>query len=198
MYTGYGAFSSSFNTVGFTNLSANTGIGNIGIGAYAGQNVTTGSYNNIKGYLAGCALTTGSCNVILGTNAGRTLTSGNCNTFIGVGSDTGVNSSNTILISAGTNSMCYANNTMYVGNLSTVGIVNEAAVTEVTLVSATPPLNNATFNFDVCSQSVLYYTGNLAGNFALNVRGNSTTPFSSILNTGQTTTLSLILTTGTP
>ena len=198
MYTGYGALSSSFNTVGFTNLSANTGIGNIGIGAYAGQNVTTGSYNNIKGYLAGCALTTGSCNVILGTNAGRTLTSGNCNTFIGVGADTGVNSSNTILISAGTNSMCYANNTMYVGNLSTVGIVNEAAVTEVTLVSATPPLNNATFNFDVCSQSILYYTGSLSGNFTLNVRGNSTTPFSNILNTGQTTTLSLILTTGTP
>jgi hypothetical protein len=198
MYTGYGALSSSINTVGFTNLSANTGVGNIGIGAYAGQNVTTGSYNNIKGYLAGCALTTGSCNVILGTNAGRTLTSGNCNTFIGVGADTGVNSSNTILISAGTNSMCYANNTMYVGNLSTVGIVNEAAVTEVTLVSATPPLNNATFNFDVCSQSILYYTGSLSGNFTLNVRGNSTTPFSNILNTGQTTTLSLILTTGTP
>ena len=198
MYTGYGALSSSINTVGFTNLSANTGVGNIGIGAYAGQNVTTGSYNNIKGYLAGCALTTGSCNVILGTNAGKTLTSGNCNTFIGVGADTGVNSSNTILISAGTNSMCYANNTMYVGNLSTVGIVNEAAVTEVTLVSATPPLNNATFNFDVCSQSILYYTGSLSGNFTLNVRGNSTTPFSNILNTGQTTTLSLILTTGTP
>ena len=37
MYTGYGALSSSINTVGFTNLSANTGVGNIGIGAYAGQ-----------------------------------------------------------------------------------------------------------------------------------------------------------------
>ena len=84
------------------------------------------------------------------------------------------------------------------GNLTVTGITNEAAVTEVTLLSATPPLNNAIFNFDVCSQSVLYYTNNITGNFTLNVRGNSTTPLSNILATGQTTTLTLMLTTGTP
>jgi hypothetical protein len=70
------------------------------------------------------------------------------------------------------------------------GWVSEAAVTEYTTVSAAAP--GATIQFDTLTQGVLVYTSNVANNWTLNVRGNSTTPLSSILNTGQTITLSLM------
>ena len=76
------------------------------------------------------------------------------------------------------------------GTISAQGWVSEAAVTEYTTVSAAAP--GATIQFDTLTQSVLLYTSNVVNNWTLNVRGNSTTPLSSVLNTGQTITLTLM------
>jgi len=76
------------------------------------------------------------------------------------------------------------------GTISAQGWVNEMTVTEYTTVSAAAP--GSTIQFDTLTQSVLLYTSNVVNNWTLNVRGNSTTPLSSILNVGQTITLTLM------
>ena len=83
-----------------------------------------------------------------------------------------------------------ATNLTVAGTISAQGWVSEAAVTEYTTVSAAAP--GATIQFDTLTQSILLYTSNVVNNWTLNVRGNSTTPLSSVLNTGQTITLTLM------
>jgi hypothetical protein len=65
---------------------------------------------------------------------------------------------------------------------------------EVCTVSATAA--TGTVNYDVTTQSVLYYTSNASGNWTLNVRGNSSTSLNSILNTGQSVTVAFLVTNG--
>jgi hypothetical protein len=83
-----------------------------------------------------------------------------------------------------------ATNLTVAGTISAQGWVSEMTVTEYTTVSAAAP--GATVQFDTLTQSVLLYTSNVVNNWTLNVRGNSTTPLSSVLNTGQTITLTLM------
>jgi hypothetical protein len=83
-----------------------------------------------------------------------------------------------------------ATNLTVAGTISANGWVSEMAVTEYTTVSAAAP--GSTIQFDTLTQSILLYTSNVANNWTLNVRGNSTTPLSSILNVGQTITLTLM------
>jgi hypothetical protein len=65
---------------------------------------------------------------------------------------------------------------------------------EKVTVSATAA--TGTVNFDVSSQSVLYYTSNASGNWTLNLRGNSSTTLSSLLPVGQSFTVSFLVTQG--
>jgi hypothetical protein len=53
-----------------------------------------------------------------------------------------------------------------------------------------------TINFDVTTQSVLYYTSNASANWTVNVRGNSSTTLDSLLSTGQSITIGFLVTTG--
>lgn len=55
---------------------------------------------------------------------------------------------------------------------------------------------SSTVNYDVSSQSVLYYTSNASGNWTLNVRGDSGTTLNSILSTGQSVTIAFLVTNG--
>ena len=87
-----------------------------------------------------------------------------------------------------------ATNLTVSGTISANGWVNEMAVTEYTTVSAAAP--GATVQFDTLTQSILYYSNSAVNNWTLNVRGNSTTPLSSLLNVGQTMTLALIVSGG--
>jgi hypothetical protein len=65
---------------------------------------------------------------------------------------------------------------------------------ETVTVSGSSPV--ATMQFDVITQSILYYTGNATTNFTWNIRGNSGTTLDSLLQTGQSTTAILIVTNG--
>lgn len=62
-----------------------------------------------------------------------------------------------------------------------------------TITAAAP---SATTNFDVSTQPIQYYTTNASANFTLNIRGNSTTTLASLLSTGQTCTIVLLVTNG--
>lgn len=57
---------------------------------------------------------------------------------------------------------------------------------------------SATVNFDAKTQAILYYTANASANFTLNFRGNSTTTLNSILETGESITVSFLVTCGSP
>lgn len=57
-------------------------------------------------------------------------------------------------------------------------------------------IDGGTFQFDVLTQAIQYYTSNVAANFTLNIRGNSGTTLNSILQVGQSTTIVVILTNG--
>lgn len=53
-----------------------------------------------------------------------------------------------------------------------------------------------TVNYDAVTQSVLYYTNAATANWALNIRGNSSTTLNSILATGQSMTVVFLNTSG--
>ena len=67
-------------------------------------------------------------------------------------------------------------------------------IAETTTVSATAA--TGTINFDVTTQSVLYYTLSASANFTINVRGNSSYSLNTLLATGQTITVVFLNTNG--
>lgn len=71
-------------------------------------------------------------------------------------------------------------------------VLNDAA--EVATVSATAA--TGTINFDVTTQSVLFFTSNASGNWTLNVRASSGTSLNTALATGQSITIAFLVTNG--
>lgn len=66
--------------------------------------------------------------------------------------------------------------------------------TEVVTVSATAA--TGTVNYDVTTQSVLYYTTSASGNWAVNIRANSSTTLDSVLSTNESVTVAFLVTQG--
>jgi hypothetical protein len=71
---------------------------------------------------------------------------------------------------------------------------NVGSVEEVATVSATAA--TGTINFDVRTQSVLYYTTNASANWTLNVRASSTVSLDTMMTTGQSVTIAFLVTQG--
>lgn len=67
---------------------------------------------------------------------------------------------------------------------------------EVATVSATAA--TGTIQYDVITQSVVYYTSNSSANWTLNLRGNSTTSLNTFMSTGQSVTVVHLVTNGSP
>ena len=65
---------------------------------------------------------------------------------------------------------------------------------EVATVSATAA--TGTINYDVTTQSVLYYTSNASGNWTLNFRASSGTSLNTAMSTGQSVTAAFLVTQG--
>lgn len=82
--------------------------------------------------------------------------------------------------------------TLTTPTISTYG--NIKALFETATVTASAPAS--TTNFDVVTQAVQYYTSNAGNNFTLNIRGDGSTSLNSILTTGQSVTLALLVTNG--
>ena len=67
-------------------------------------------------------------------------------------------------------------------------------IRETTTVSATAA--TGTINFDVATQSILYYTANASANWTVNFRGGASTSLNSLMNVGQTVTVTFMVTQG--
>jgi hypothetical protein len=80
------------------------------------------------------------------------------------------------------------------GSSSTAALVlNDAA--EVATVSATAA--TGTINYDITSQSVLFYTSNASANWTVNLRASSGTSLNTIMGVGQSMTVAFLVTQGT-
>jgi hypothetical protein len=71
-------------------------------------------------------------------------------------------------------------------------VLNDAA--EVATVSATAA--TGTINYDITTQSVLYYTSNASANWTVNFRGSSGTSLDTLMSTGQSMTAVFMVTQG--
>lgn len=81
---------------------------------------------------------------------------------------------------------------------STTGATSFNALTtagETTTISATAA--TGTINYDVSTQSVVYYTSNATANWTLNVRGSSTVTLNTLMAVGETRTITFLVTQGT-
>jgi hypothetical protein len=79
------------------------------------------------------------------------------------------------------------------GSSSTLGAIFADAA-EVCTVSATAA--TGTINYDVTTQSVLFYTTNASGNWTVNLRGSSGTSMNTLMSTGQSVTVAFLVTNG--
>jgi len=96
-----------------------------------------------------------------------------------------------ILTSTADNS--YTGKQSYIGSSSKIAVVfNDAA--ETVTVSATAA--TGTINYDITTQSVLYYTSNSSGNWTVNFRASSGTSLNTALSTGQSVTAVFMVTQG--
>ena len=148
--------------------------GSIGIAEVSGLQTALDAKANAS------ALPTGS---VVGTTDTQTLTN-----------KTIAYASNTLTGVAGTaaaNSFT-ATQTFNGGSSALAAILTDAA--EVVTISATAA--TGTINFDVTTQSVLYYTSNAGANWTVNVRGSSGTSLNTLMSTGQSVTVVFMVTQG--
>lgn len=100
---------------------------------------------------------------------------------------------------AGTDYVAPATATTFTATQTFTGATNAIAAIfadagEVVTVSATAA--TGTINFDVTTQSVLFYTTNSSGNFTMNFRASSGTTLNTALATGQSVTVAFLCTNG--
>ena len=81
----------------------------------------------------------------------------------------------------------------FTGSTSTLAAVFANAA-ETTTVSATAA--TGTINYDITTQSVLYYTTNASANFTINFRASSGTSLNTAMSTGQAVTVVFLCTNG--
>jgi len=96
-----------------------------------------------------------------------------------VGETSGITTNGTTLTLAGTTAA-----------LASV-LTNAAEVTTISATAAT-----GTVNFDITTQSVLYYTSNASANWTVNFRASSGTSLNAAMSTGQTITAAFLVTQG--
>jgi len=67
-------------------------------------------------------------------------------------------------------------------------------IAEPATISATAA--TGTINYDICTQSVLYYTSNASANWTVNFRGSSTTSLNTLMSTNDVITVAFLVTQG--
>lgn len=76
-------------------------------------------------------------------------------------------------------------------------LTNKTLKSPFETVTVSPSAPADTLQFDVITQSILYYTGSATTNFTWNIRGNSGTTLNSLLGVGQSASIVLIVTNST-
>ena len=72
--------------------------------------------------------------------------------------------------------------------------IKTASIAEVDTISATAA--TGTINYDLATQSVMYYSSNASGNWTLNFRGSSGNTMDSMLATGEVVSATFLVTQG--
>jgi hypothetical protein len=85
-----------------------------------------------------------------------------------------------------TNSYTFTGTETFAGTVNNLAAIMSNAA-EVATVSATAA--TGTINYDVTTQSVVYFTSNAAANWTLNIRGNSSTTLNTLMSNGQSVTI---------
>ena len=85
-------------------------------------------------------------------------------------------------------------NTLSLGVVSGVIQTTLAAALEKVTIRATAA--TGTINYDLSTQSILYYTSNASANWTVNIRGDSGTTLNSMMATGQSVTMTFLVTQG--
>ncbi len=67
----------------------------------------------------------------------------------------------------------------------------ETATVSATAAPASPPIN-----YDITTQSVLYYTANASGSFTVNFRGSSGTSLNTVMSIGESLSVTFLVTNG--
>jgi hypothetical protein len=102
------------------------------------------------------------------------------------------NGTNALTIDASQN-VSFANQ-LSLGVSGTTMQLKLSAAAETVTIAATAA--TGTVNFDVSTQSILYYTSNASANWTLNIRGSSSVALNSIMSTGQSVTVTHLVTQG--
>jgi hypothetical protein len=86
------------------------------------------------------------------------------------------------------------NNVTTASNTQTLTNKTLQTASETVTISATAA--TGTINYDVSTQSVLYYTSNASANWTTNFRGSSGTSLNTLMSTGQSITVAFLVTQG--
>ena len=134
------------------------------------------------------------------------VNTGSAGAFVVNGGALGTPSSGTVTNLTGTASIningTVGATTASTGVFTTVAISGTSSATALTLpniaevdtISATAA--TGTINYDITTQSVLYYTSNASGNWTLNFRGSSGTSLNTLMSTGQSISATFLVTNG--
>jgi len=124
---------------------------------------------------------------------GKTLTASNSLTLAGTDSTTMTFPSSSATVASINLAQTFSATQTLNGFSTTVAEVIKNAAEPVT-VSATAAAS--TVNFDLLTQSILYYTTSASGNWTVNLRGDGTTSMNTLLSIGQAATMVFVATQG--
>lgn len=118
---------------------------------------------------------------------------GGSNNQIQFNSNTNFSASPNLTFNATTNTLQVIGS-LTSNNISYTNVLTTKSILETATLNGSAPAS--TENFDVLTNAVVYYTASASTNFTLNVRGNSTTSLDSIMSTGSSITVALLVTNG--
>ena len=150
----------------------------------AGGSVTSVSITSANGF-AGTVATAN-------TTPAITLTTSITGVLKGDGTAISAGTAGTDYVAPGTATTFTATQTFSGSSSAKAIVLNDAA--EVATVSATAA--TGTINYDITTQSVLYYTSNASANWTVNFRASSGTSLNTLMATGESMTVAFLVTQG--
>ena len=124
---------------------------------------------------------------------GKTLTASNSLTLAGTDSTTMTFPASSATVAGLGIAQTFTATQTISGSATTIAEVLKNAAEPIT-ISATAAAS--TVNFDLLTQSILYYTTNASGNWTLNLRGDGTTSMNTLLSINQAATMVFMVTQG--
>lgn len=157
---------------------------------------TSGVMTNVTGL----PLTTGVTGTLGAANGGTGVANNAAMTVTGSGNfaytRTLTSTTNVTFPTTGTLATLAGTETFTNKTLTSPAITNQLATTIRETITVSATASTGTINFDASTQAVLYYTTNATGNFTVNFRGTSGISLNTLMNTGESLSLTFLSTQG--